>query len=108
MWEYTTEQINQRLGVLDRYERRCVIYFLQEAETDHVSISDVVSHLQKQDSTSDEHDKLTVALQHSHLPQLATIDAVDYDSRSETVRYRSDELVEALLESIPETHIPSS
>jgi len=107
MDEYTTEEINQRFALLDQYERRCIIYFLQGTETDHVSISDLITHLQRQDPTPDEHDKLAIALHHSHLPKLGTIDTFDFDSRSETVRYDGDELLEALLEQISETHSPS-
>ena len=108
MREYTTEAIDQRLALLSKYERRCIIYLLQKSETDRVSISDVVNHLQKQDSTTDEHDRLEVDLRHNHLPQLDTVGAVDYARDSETVRYDGDELVEALLESTPDTHIPSN
>ncbi|WP_144926784.1 DUF7344 domain-containing protein [Halorubrum salsamenti] len=108
MREYTSEEIDQRFALLDKYERRCIIHFLREAETDRVSISDVVSHLQKQDSIADEYDKLAVALHHNHFPQLGMIGVVDYDPRSETVRYGDDDLVEALLESIPETYNSST
>ncbi|WP_449271973.1 DUF7344 domain-containing protein [Halorubrum aidingense] len=108
MGEYTTEEINQRFALLDQYERRCIIRFLQESETDHVSISDLVSHLQKQGPTPDRCSKIVITLHHSHLPKLATIDAVNFDSRSETVRYDGDELLEALLEPISETHVPST
>ncbi len=108
MGEYTTEDINQRFALLDQYERRCIIRFLQETETDHVSISEVASHLQKQDSTPNERDELVTALHHNHLPKLASIAALDFDSRSATVRYRGDELAEALLESTPETCIPGT
>jgi hypothetical protein len=69
-----------------------------------VSISDVVSHLQKQDSTADECDTLAVALHHNHFPQLDTIGVVEYDPHSETVQYDGDDFVEALLGSIPETN----
>jgi len=105
MREYTTEEIDRRFAVLDRYERRCVIRFLQETGTDHVSISDLVSHLLQQDPTPDEHDKLAIALHHYHLPKLAAVGALDFDSGAETVRYNGDELVESLLESTPETNI---
>ncbi|WP_449272122.1 DUF7344 domain-containing protein [Halorubrum lipolyticum] len=107
MDKYTTEKINQRFALLDQYERRCIIYFLQETETGHVSISDLVNHLQRQDQTPGERDKLAIALRHSHLPKLGTIDTFDFDPRSETVRYDGDELLEALLEPISETHSPS-
>lgn len=108
MDEYTTEEINQRFALLDQYERRCIVYFLQETQTDQVSISDVVNHLQRQDPTPDDRDKLVIALYHNHLPKLGTIDTFDFDSRSETVRYDGDELLEALLELIPETRSPST
>lgn len=98
MQEYTDEEVNQRFALLDRYERRCIIYFLQETETGQASISDVATHLQRQDPTPDERDELAIALHHNHLPKLAAIDAFDLDSGSETVRYDGDELLEALLE----------
>lgn len=107
MDEYTTEEINRRFALLNQYERRCIIYFLQETETDRVSISDLVNHLHRQDPTPDERDKLAIALHHNHLPKLGTIDTFDFDSRSETVRYDGDELLEALLEPISETDSPS-
>lgn len=104
MREYTTEDIDHRFSLLDRYERRCIIRFLQESEEGRVSTDDVVSHLRKRDSTADERDKVAIDLRHTHLPKLATIEAVEYDSASETVRYGGDELVEALLETTPEAH----
>lgn len=107
MREYTTGEIDQRFTLLDRYERRCIIHFLQESETGHVSISEVVSHLRKQDRYQT-NDRIEIELHHDHLPRLAEIDAIDYDSRSETIRYDGDELVEALLESTPETHTPGT
>lgn len=105
MQEYTTGEIDQRFALLDRYERRCIIRFLREAEAGHVSIGDVVGHLRKQDSTPDERDELAIALHHNHLPKLAEIGALDVDSRSETVRYNGDEVVEALLDSTSERRI---
>lgn len=105
MREYTPEEINQRFQLLDQYERRCIIRFLQDAETDPVSVCEVVNHLQKQDPTPDQHDKLAIALRHRHLPKLAGADALEFDSDSETVRYNSDELVETLLEVTPERHV---
>lgn len=60
MRESTTGELDQRVAVLDRDERRCVIHFLRERETDHVSTSAVVSHLRKRDETSNEHDTLAI------------------------------------------------
>mgnify|MGYP000247518295 CR=1 FL=1 len=106
MQEYTTREIDRRFALLKQYERRCIIHFLQETESGHAEFSNVVSHLQKQDPTPDESDKIATTLHHTHLPQLATIDVLEYDSRSQTIRYHGDDLVETLMESTPETHIP--
>lgn len=108
MREYTTEEIDERLELLDRYERRSIARFLRETETDHTPVSDVVRHLQNQVQTPDERSRLTVALRHNHLPKLDAIDAFDYDSRSETVQYNGDELLESLLESLPEATVHQS
>lgn len=105
MQDYTLGEINQRFALLDQYERRCIIHFLREAETDQVSVSDVVKHLQEQDQTPDDRDELAIALHHTHLPKLAALGALDFDSRSETVRYDGDELVDSLLELTPQSHV---
>lgn len=99
MQAYSTEEIDERFKLLSQYERRCLIRFLQSAETDRVSISDVVSHLQQQDSAPNKRDELTIALHHKHLPKLAAVDVIQFDSSSETVRYNGDELLDALLET---------
>jgi hypothetical protein len=104
MREYTTREIDQRFALLDRYVRRSIVHFLRESEENQVPISELVSHLQRQDPTTDEDEKIAINLQHNHLPKLASIDALEYDARSETVRYHGDDLVEALLESTPEKH----
>ncbi len=105
MREYTTTEIDKRFALLDRYERRRVIQILQESETGHVSIRDVVSDLQKRDPTAADHDRIEVELHHIHLPKLTSLDAIEFDSCAKTIRYRGDELVEALLETAPETDI---
>lgn len=108
MSEYTAEKVNQRFALLDRYERRCIVQFLQETETGHVSMNELANHLQKQDPTPNGHDKIIVSLRHTHLPKFDTIDTFDVDFSSETVQYDGDEVLEALLEPIPETYNPSS
>jgi hypothetical protein len=108
MREYPTEAIDRRFSLLDRYERRCIIRFLRESEGGRASIGDVASHLRKQEPTADKRDKVAIDLRHNHLPELATIEAIEYDSGSETVRYDGDELVDALLETTPETYASDS
>jgi len=106
MQEYTTEEIDRRFALLKQYERRCLVDFLQQTEAGHAPLDDVVSHLQKQEQTPDDRKKIATALRHRHLPRLNSTDMLEFDWRSGTVRYHGDELVEALLESTPETHNP--
>lgn len=99
MSTHSTEAIDERFRLLGQHERRCLLRFLGAAETDRVSIDEVVSHLQERDPAPDERDRLAVALYHNHLPRLAEIGAIQFDADSGTVRYDGDELLDALLES---------
>lgn len=108
MREYPTEAIDTRFALLDRYERRCLIHFLRESETDHVSVSEIVKYLHKQDSTGTEDTTTAIRLQHIHLPKLATLEAVEYDSGAETIRYTGDDLIDALVDSTPESYPPDA
>lgn len=45
-------------------------------------------------------DRSRAALRHNHLPRLDDIGIIEFDERSDTVRYRPDERVERLLEFI--------
>lgn len=45
-------------------------------------------------------DRSRAALRHNHLPRLDDTGIIEFDERSDTVRYRPDERVERLLEFI--------
>lgn len=105
MREYTSEDIDRRFALLAQPERRYIIYFLLESETDYASIGDLVNYLQRSDTAQDERDAIALALHHDHLPKLAAAGILDFDAVSDTVRYYGDDLVETLLESIPEKPI---
>lgn len=107
MRKYTTEEINKRFALLAQFERRCIIRFLEETEMENVQIGDLVDHIQKQDPSPADGEKISTVLRHIHLPKLATTDVLDMDPRSEAIRYNSDDLIESLLESTPEMYKPS-
>lgn len=44
--------------------------------------------------------RASVELHHTHLPKLAGAGLIEYDQRSETIRYRSHDRLEALLEFV--------
>jgi hypothetical protein len=49
------------------------------------------------------HERTSRELYHVHLPKLADIGVVDFDRRHGTVRYRPDEVLEALLTFVSAT-----
>lgn len=46
-------------------------------------------------------DRFAALLAHSHLPTLADFGVVEFDRQDGTVRYRPDEQLEAVLDSLP-------
>jgi len=104
MGSYTSKEIDRRLALLAQSERRAIIRYLRESEADTVPVGEIARHLRKSDATRDGRDEIAIELHHNHLPSLAAASVLDFDSSSEAVRYNGDELVEALLESIPESH----
>ena len=102
--KYTTPEINTRFDLLYKYERRCVIYFLQEVG--HADLTDIVYVLTKQDPISNDPDRIEISLRHTHLPKLASTGVLEFDSRSDTVQYSGDELIENVLDITPDTHVP--
>lgn len=106
--EYSTQEINVRFGLLDHYERRCVVRFLQETEAGYAWLAEMVSHLGKQESTPDDPDAIEASLYHAHLPKLAALDSFEFDARSGMARYDGDDLIDTLLDVTPETHLPEA
>lgn len=91
------------LLVSDR-RRRQIIRHLRHSG-DKKTVDGLVSQLldtESQVSESPDRKHLGIQLRHSHLPMLADYGVVQYDPESETVRYASDELVETVLDSLPE------
>jgi len=94
------------LGLLAQQERRDLIQRLQQESKNSCSFEKIVEHLLSKtaDRTGERpgHDNMEVQLQHVHLPKLADAGLIEYDVRSQTVRYNSHDEVEQLLERIHE------
>ena len=46
------------------------------------------------------HDDVQVNLQHHHMPKMADAGIIDYDIRSQMIRYHGDEALEDLFERV--------
>jgi hypothetical protein len=77
--------------------RRIVIAELRTSADGVASLEELAEHLLAADPDADDRVRTVVALQHRTLPRLHDAGVVDFDRRTDTVRYRGNEQVEALL-----------
>lgn len=99
------------VGLLRHEQRRAIITYFDQETTDRASFDDLVEYIVSSDSkkgtTSAEHHKrVTIGLLHNHLPRLADAGVLEYDQRSETIRYWGDSRLETLLETTPSDEYP--
>jgi len=91
--------------LLSNARRRRVRSFLHEADDGAVALDELVDHVVRQgtDGESGDREAAAVALHHVHLPKLADGGVIEYDSRTETVRYRGGPEHDRLRELAVET-----
>lgn len=80
--------------------RRLVIGYLREAPDGVASYDDLVDYVSKHVLDTKGSEKLKNQLHHVTLPKLENVGVIEYDRRSETVRYQSLYLVDGLAEFI--------
>jgi DNA-binding transcriptional ArsR family regulator len=83
--------------------RRRILQTLREAES--ASVDELADQLAADGGDSAE--QISVDLHHNHLPKLADANVVEYDSRSNAVRYSPPKRFEAVAESVLEEPIQS-
>lgn len=92
--------IDATLRALADEHRRLTIQYLMETPEGTTSFDELRDHVAAHSSDECDSRDVAIRLHHVHLPLLADTDIVEYDPRSETVRYRVDPLVEGVLSSI--------
>lgn len=87
---------------LSSARRRTLLYYLREHPV--ATVDELARHVGavEDDQEADQLDaatleRVTISLVHQHLPLLADASVVDYDSRSETVRYTASPTLESFL-----------
>lgn len=93
-------------ALADRERRAVVAHFMTE-DSNTASVNDLIT--QYQEMTGDEDisaNSLEIRLHHQHLPKLADAGIIEYDARSQTVRYHGGSQVENLLESVFDSPVP--
>jgi hypothetical protein len=82
-------------------DRRSIIAALVDHEENVVSLQDLTHQVATEPSpggAASVQNGSRVALKHNHLPRLDDTGVIEYDWRSDTVRYHPNERVERLLE----------
>lgn len=77
--------------------RRTVLSYLRDIEGETASLDELVEHVVDEETNSPDRESVRVDLYHCQLPLLADTGVVEFDSRSETVRYRSSPVIESVL-----------
>ncbi|WP_266083225.1 DUF7344 domain-containing protein [Haladaptatus caseinilyticus] len=86
-------------SALTNRRRRCVIAYLSNTSSNSATMQELVEDIaaRENDNKTDSFNEIEITLFHHHLPKLADIGLVEFDKRSETIRYRDDPRVESLL-----------
>jgi hypothetical protein len=92
--------------MLRHEQRRAIITYFDQETTDRSSVDDLVEYIVSSDSRSgttsaEHHERVRIGLLHNHLPRLADAGVLEYDQRSEMVRYWGDSRLETLLGTAP-------
>jgi hypothetical protein len=76
--------------------RRHILHYFHGTEGESATLSELGSHVQTALAEEHEEHRVRLRLHHQHLPKLADHNVIDYDRRSETVRYWGSSQLEAL------------
>lgn len=92
------------LDILAHHRRRILLEYLWEQPGNDASFKEVTEHIllkvgQKQE-TKPNHNDIQIELQHQHLPKMEDTGVIEYDIRSQTIRYHENERLEIAYERI--------
>lgn len=94
--------LNQAFDLLGNQGRRYALESLHATTETVLSADDIADHLLAHDPDAGDRDSVLLELHHKILPRLANEGIVDFDARTDTVRYRGGELVDGLLATLSE------
>ena len=94
------EQKDELLTTLANGRRRAILTAIQDTDDGVATVQELTDHIDKQDHGGPE--VTSIQLVHSDLPRLEDAGIVDFDQRSQTVRYQGSTEVERVLEFVEE------
>ena len=100
------DSLDECLELVADRKRRRIIRHLRNVTEREVPIDALIDHLHdgRPISAADRRSRnqTSIQLHHDHLPKLEYHGVVEYEPEREVVRYRSDEVIESLLDSLQE------
>ncbi|WP_227379811.1 helix-turn-helix domain-containing protein [Haladaptatus halobius] len=84
---HPTHSIGTVCDLLANRHRRVVLDHLQDGDSDAVTLTELAAVIQTQVDDVESEQQARTILIHNHLPKLADYDIIEYDQRSETVRF---------------------
>lgn len=101
----TDDSLDASLELVADGRRRRVIRELRRKSGAETTVDDLVDRLHRDEAFAGrgaDREDVVRQLYHRHLPKLAAHGVADYDADRQRVRYRADDTVEAVLDSLPE------
>lgn len=88
--------------LLSNEMRRLLCHYFLARDSPTATVDDLVTHLLEYDLSGAARDRqhLRTELLHRHLPKLADAAVIDYDERTETVRYHGHPLLKQVLRTV--------
>lgn len=95
-----SDELDELLTILADQYRRDVLSYFRDTSTVDASVDDLVSEVREQGHGTEE--QVAIRLSHVTLPRLAEAGVIEYDTRSETVKYHGHPELEALFNGVTE------
>ncbi|WP_227355773.1 DUF7344 domain-containing protein [Haladaptatus salinisoli] len=94
-----TLSLDAIFDLLSNEHRRHVLYYFHGESQPIATVDELVTHFCTQFDvrTAEDADRLRTQLLHGHLPKLENHGIIEYDDRSETVRYRREGVLERVV-----------
>lgn len=89
--------LNQAFDLLGDQRRRYVLATLYTKPETVLSTDDLADHVLRNDPDATDYDRVRIRLHHQTLPRLAEDGIIDFDSRTDTIRYHGNELIDDFL-----------
>lgn len=97
--------VDDLFDALSSERRRHVLSYLRDADDDVAELAELVDWVvtREADRDGDQREAVAISLHHVHVPKLANCGFVEYDARSNTVRYRGHPELERIAAFADET-----